>query len=182
MPISSHAIIPYVLQELEKVQTYKVLDVGIGSGMYGSLVWNYTKVLQGRIPYIVGVEPWEPYESPLWGCYNEIHKVPLGSFACHHKFDFIIMADVIEHMEPLEARQQVKRLKAMLSPSGVLIISTPSIFVPQEAWEGNDYEKHLSLWADADFKSMKMVPVRPARFSLMGESMLIYKFKQEVKK
>lgn len=181
MPISSHALLPYVVQELEKVKPHKVLDIGIGNGIYGALVWNYSEAFMNRIPRICGIEAWEAYDNHMWRLYDEIHLKPLQEFTTHHKFELIIMADVIEHLELKEGHQQIKRYKSMLSPGGVMIVSTPAVFVPQLPYKGNAYEVHKSLWTGEKFKALGFQEVRNERDTLFGELMLIYKFKQEDK-
>lgn len=179
MPISSHALLPYVIQELETLKPKSVLDLGIGNGIYGALIYNYSPIFMKRIPHLVGVEVWPPYESPLWEIYDEIHIEDLRHFTTHQKFDMIIMMDVIEHMKLPEGEMQLKKYKGMLRPGGLMIVSTPAIFVPQDAYEGNTYEIHRSLWNDDFFKRSQFTPLRDPRATLLGEKMLIYKFKQE---
>lgn len=180
MPISSHAILPYVVQEVENVQPRKVLDVGIGNGIYGALVYNYAEVFMGRRPRIVGVEPWQAYDNHLWRVYDEIHLKPLQEFTTSHKFELIILADVIEHMSLKEGHRQIRRLQGMLSPGGVLIVSTPAVFVAQGAYKGNVYEEHKCLWTPEKFKAHGFKKV-PEYKTLFGEEMLLFKFKQEEK-
>lgn len=183
MPISSHALLPYVVQELENTRPYKVLDLGLGNGIYGALVLNYSKILIGRIPWIVGVEAWGGYEGPLWECYDEIHRNRLQDFITDRKFELIIMMDVIEHLKLKEGRGQLIRYKSMLATGGVLLVSTPAVFCPQGAYEGNPYEEHKCLWKPKHFREMGFTAARDPEGSLFGEKMLIYKFtKQEEKK
>lgn len=146
------------------------------------MVYNYSEALFNRIPRIVGVEAWKPYGNPLWNIYDEMHNEMLESFVTHHKFELIVMMDVIEHLELKEGHKQLKRLQAMLSPGGVMIVSTPAIFVEQGAYAGNPFEEHKSLWTGEKFKKLGFKELRPEKNSLFGERMLIYKFKQEEKK
>ena len=178
MPISSHAILPYIVEEVLKVQPKKVLDVGIGHGIYGALIFNYASTLLPQVPKLIGIEPWEPYNNHLWEVYDEVHLKPLQEFKTKHTFDLIIMADVIEHMKLNTGHLQISRCKKMLSPGGVMIISTPAIFQPQGAYMGNVYEEHKSLWDGRLFKMHGFRPI-PTYKTLFGEQMLIYKFKQE---
>ena len=180
MPISSHAILPYVVEEVLRVQPKRVLDVGIGNGIYGALIYNYASTLLKEIPRLIGIEPWEPYRNHLWEVYDEVHLKPVQDFKTKQTFDVIICADVIEHLSANAGNLQIDRLKRMLSPGGVLIVSTPSIFVPQAAYKGNVLEEHKSLWTDIMFKRHGMRKV-PEYKSLYGEKMLLYKFKQEEK-
>jgi len=177
MPISSHAVIPYILEEVLRKRPKHILDLGIGNGIYGALIYNYGTTILDALPRLVGVEGWGAYEGPLWDCYDEIHVEDLREFTTTQLFDIIIMADVIEHFSLIEGEKQLKRYKAMLRPKGVMIISTPAIFVPQGAHEGNALEQHKSLWTDPFFKRSGFAPLETYKRSTLGEKMHIYKFK-----
>jgi len=181
MPISSHAIIPYIVEEVLKVQPKRVLDVGIGNGIYGALIYNYASTLLKEIPRLIGIEPWEGYKNHLWEVYDEIHMKPVQEFTTHYKFELIIMADVIEHLNLNEGHKQIKRLQAMLSSGGVMIVSTPSIFVAQSTYKGNVLEEHKCLWTPEKFKAHGFRAI-PEYKTLFGELMLLYKFKKQEEK
>lgn len=103
-----------------------VLDVGAGNGVLARLL-----AFQGRDCVIDGVEP-DPvaqkaarfhYRSLFCGTVDEF--VSAGSDRDCVKYDFIVMADVLEHIaNPMPTLLQLKRL---LAPNGKLIISTPNV-------------------------------------------------------
>ncbi len=50
------------------------------------------------------------------------------------RFDIIVLLEVVEHLEPEETVDMLKRLKELLNEEGRLIISTPNIFHPNRFW------------------------------------------------
>lgn len=177
MPISSHAILPYIIEEVLKVKPKRVLDLGIGNGMIGAAVYNYATTLLDEMPFIHGVEAWKGYKGPMWDCYDLVEICDIRALNLNGSvYDAIIMADVIEHLDVQEGREALNRLKFKLSKGGVMVVSTPGIFVKQGAHKGNIFETHKCLWSPERFKSLGFVPVRPPQTSILGEKMLIYKF------
>lgn len=164
MPVSSFAVIPYVIDKLTKNNPKTVLDLGVGNGMYGNLVKNYLPNSE-----VFGIEAWSGYRSHMWDAYNSviigdiIEELPnLGTF------DFIIMADVIEHFEKTKGREVVDMI---LSRSEHSIISTPDVFCEQGAVGGNEYETHKSLWKPEDLPEYEPLIDGPCKF---GHIMQVY--------
>lgn len=103
-----------------------ILDVGAGNGVLARLL-----AFQGRDCVIDGVEP-DPvaqkaarfhYRSLFCGTVDEF--VSAGRDRDCVKYDFIVMADVLEHIaNPMPTLLQLKQL---LVPQGKLIISTPNV-------------------------------------------------------
>lgn len=178
MPISSHAVIPYILEEAFLKKPKRVLDIGIGNGIYGALINNYATVLLDRIPTIIGIEPWRDYRGPMWDLYHEVINtdVNLIQDGPVKDMDVIIMADVIEHMDLDVGHELIRKLKTWLAPGGILLISTPGVFVEQGAYKGNKYEIHKSLWTQAEAEKSGMEMVKPADHTLFGEQMLVFKY------
>lgn len=181
MPISSHAILPYVVSEFEAQKPDTVLDLGIGNGIFGAMVYNYSEIFMGKMPCLIGVEAWKFYKGPLWDCYTDVFITPIEDYELIEKWDMIVMLDVLEHWNRKDGRVQLERFKKALNPGGVFVVSTPAIFCKQGAYKGNPYEEHKSLWTPEAFGKAGFVPVRKPRLSILGECMLIYKFKQEDK-
>ena len=145
MPVSSYAVIPDVVHEIIKVNPKHVLDIGIGNGIYGALVHNYLPQA-----HITGIEGFEGYRNPMWHVYDSVivHTVPKAFEYVRGKFDAITICDVIEHFEKPAGEFVIERLKSLLRPGGVLLISTPQMFLEQGSVNGNDLEIHRSSWED----------------------------------
>ncbi|MFP4501914.1 MAG: glycosyltransferase [Candidatus Hydrogenedentota bacterium] len=101
----------------------RLLDVGCASGHFGCMVKSHTNIEE-----VVGVELVEhAYEKSR----RVLDRVFLGDLETmdlpypDDYFDCITCADVLEHM--IEPGAVLKKLRRMLSPEGILIISIPNV-------------------------------------------------------
>ena len=63
-----------------------------------------------------------------------------------------------------------------LTPGGILLISTPAVWIEQGAAYGNELETHRSLWHFTDFIGMPGVEIiKDGREDDMGYMMLVVK-------
>lgn len=155
MPIGSYSLVPHVAHVLFQCQPRRVLDLGIGFGMYGAVVRQWLDL--GMRPWrtcLLGVEAFASYGNPLWDLYDLVVVAPLQEFLAreHEPFDFILFFDVIEHLERREGLLAVERCQALLSPQGRLMVGTPAVFMEQGAVHDNEFERHRSLWTAEDFR------------------------------
>jgi 2-polyprenyl-3-methyl-5-hydroxy-6-metoxy-1,4-benzoquinol methylase len=121
----------HILQILDKfVQpNMTILDIGCGSGTIAFYLASKGMRVHGidissqaieqcnKSAVQLGLE-----KSTSFDVIDFPKQVPQGSF------DFVIMTEVIEHLENDEIA--VKRLYSLLKPSGMLLITTPSINAP----------------------------------------------------
>jgi glycosyltransferase involved in cell wall biosynthesis len=145
MPTSSQsgkASIKWVMSKLPEPKT--ALDIGCGEGTYAKmfpkLEWT-------------GVEIWEPYVEKynLRSLYPELHVIDVDRFSPTQDYNVCFLGDVLEHMEKDVAQSLVERAKIW---ADTVIISIPIGHFPQDEWEGNPYERHVTdNWTDAEVKS-----------------------------
>jgi SAM-dependent methyltransferase len=124
-----------------------VLDLGCGP----SSPLQYCKNIQ----YSVGVETFPAYlektkRRKIHSNYMEI-RVEEVDFP-EKSFDAVIMIEVLEHL-PEKIGYEILR-KAEKWARKKVIVSTPSGFLPQEAYDGNPFQKHLSGWDVKKMESM----------------------------
>ena len=173
MPISAFSVIPHFINEVIHKKPRRVLDLGIGNGMYGALVRNYL----GEVVMIDGVEGWKNYRNALWQAYNFIYECDIEDNMLlfnNNWYDCIIMADVIEHFEKEDGKDLIEKLKDKLAPGGIFLISTPAIFIDQNAVAGNKLEIHKSLWCLADFPGWTVL--KDGAIDQFGHMMLAVKY------
>jgi hypothetical protein len=147
--------------------------------MYGAVVRQWLD--QGVRPwrtYLLGVEAYGGYGNPLWDLYDLIRIAPLQEFLARERerFDFIVLNDVIEHLEQSEGNWALDRCQALLTPRGRLMVGTPAVFVPQPAVGGNEFERHRSLWTEFDFLSRGWRIVKPGVPDAFGHQMILAEF------
>jgi hypothetical protein len=134
MPWSSSAGKQFISEYFNEVDPEIVVDVGPGEG-------TYSKLLRKPHQYWLAVEIWGPYISKyqLQNLYNKVviaDVVYWDPIFC----DVCICGDVIEHLQPSDAKRAICKLKKM---SNHLILSIPIGFCPQGEAEGNPYERHI---------------------------------------
>jgi hypothetical protein len=111
----------------------KVLDVGAGSGKYGIMLKDYF----GKIH---ALEVYEPYidKFELHSIYSTIFCADVLDFDIS-EYDYIIMGDVIEHIELNDAQE----LLSYINNSGKKCLVAVPYQMDQDEVGGNKYEKHL---------------------------------------
>jgi SAM-dependent methyltransferase len=192
MPIGSLSIFPEIVRLTILNAPKKILEVGIGYGINGAGIRNwYNSDVIKRETVIVGIEAHMGYENPLWDCYNWVvegdvtkmdyvpwYKAVTGKRVSEPAtFDVIIMTDVLEHFTDEDAVQVIEKLKSWLTPNGVILISTPAIWIPQEAWEGNEYETHRSFWTRQKLEALGFFAIRDEKYNdPYGHKMLLAEY------
>lgn len=161
MPVSDHLQIGRVLECVLERSPRKVLDIGVGHGLYGALVRNYLPDA-----WIVGVEPelryrFEPAHAPIdgvaaafvdaygrdrWAPYDLVHNVqwPAVIPMPEDGFDVALMVDVIEHADTSDGRAMIRDA---LHAARALVLATPHdpMRWPQDDLP-NPLERHVKRW------------------------------------
>ena len=145
MPFSSESGKAHIKRVINKIKPKTALDIGCGCGTYAKmfpdLEWT-------------GVEIWKPYISQ-WGLnflYKTLHNVDAREWEPTQRYDVAFLGDVLEHMTAEEANALVRKVAAC---STTQIISIPIGSYPQEEYDGNPYERHVTdNWTVDEFHSV----------------------------
>lgn len=148
---------PDVVSELVRKNPRRVLDVGIGFGIYGAAIREWLDSGYGRKTFIEGVEAFSGYENPNWQHYDRVIIDDVMKVFFDELYDAILLLDVIEHFGKEEGEELIRRMKSILFIGGILLVGTPAIFCPQDAVYGNEYERHRSLWTKEDFEGFEIL-------------------------
>lgn len=182
MPIGSYSSFRDIIRQVLMHNPKTVLDLGIGHGINGAGIRNWLNV--GMVDNykntkIIGVEGYPHYRSALWKCYDWVHNCTIQRYleVDASKFDCVIMTDVLEHFDKDEGNAVISKIVSdVLNPSGMLLISTPAVWIEQGAAYGNELEIHRSLWHFTDFIGMPGVEIiKDGREDDMGYKMLVVK-------
>jgi len=195
MPTSDPHNISPILSVMRGLEPKRILDVGCGFGKYGVLLREYFDIWQERLDpaqwqlHLEGIEAFERYHNPIHDyVYNKVHfGEAQGVVGGLGKFDVVLIADVIEHLEEAEA---VALTRDCLAHAPVLIVSTPREFYPQGDLCDNQYEVHRNTFTRAHFppgahvRTIRVMscdifvasvePLRPAVFELTEPADFIY--------
>lgn len=160
MPVSDYHNYSDILHIVEQIKPRRILDIGIGFGIWGVLMRQLLEMYEGRWPKqwnitLEGLEIYEKFRNPLWDYAYD--KVVIGDayglLDNMGHYDLILACDVIEHFEKSRGR---KLLEEMIQHADFVILTTPISFNQPgdvQTW-GDKYETHKSLWSRADFKDI----------------------------
>lgn len=144
MPISSWQAISDITAEIVRLSPKRVLDLGIGFGMYGAICRNYLDAMHGRCApkdwqvCIEGVEVHRDYRNACWWAYNRVWKDDFEP-VMWEGYDLVLMIDSLEHLEPAVGRAF---LEGLVARNKQVIVSVPNGPMEQGAAHGNEYERH----------------------------------------
>jgi glycosyltransferase involved in cell wall biosynthesis len=134
MPFSSECGKSHIKRIVNKIKPKTALDIGCGMGTYAKLFPDLEWT---------GVEIWEPYieKYDLKSLYPTLHNVDAREWVPNQKYDVAFLGDVLEHMTVTDARYVLERLREC---SETVIVSIPMGYYPQDAYEGNPHEEHIT--------------------------------------
>ena len=134
MPFSSDRGKAHIKRIVNKIKPKTALDIGCGMGTYARLFPDLEWT---------GVEIWEPYieKYDLKSLYPTLHSVDAREWIPTQKYDVAFLGDVLEHMTVTDARYVLERLREC---SETVIVSIPMGYYPQDAYEGNPHEEHIT--------------------------------------
>jgi SAM-dependent methyltransferase len=153
-----------------------VLDVGAGAGTYAILFKENNITLK----QIDGVEIWEPYLNRyvLKEHYTNIFLSDIRDWG-DFTYDLVIFGDVLEHMSKEDAISLWDRTS---KSAKYAIISIPIVHLPQGAWEGNHYEKHVKDdWTTSEVLDTFSNIVEYFEFDVIGVFFAIFTKQQKDK-
>ncbi len=169
MPFSNQDSIPTVLYFAQQAQPRRILDVGVGIGVYGLLLRTTLDIAHERMARekwqlrIEGLEIFPGYRNPVWDyAYNQVHLGDARTYPLpEDSFDLVVINDVLEHLTREEA---IACLNRLLLTAPVVIVTTPTCHIEQGAWGGNPHETHRSVLAPTDFPAVACTKVTGLTF------------------
>jgi hypothetical protein len=135
-----------IVESALALEPRSVLDLGMGTGKYGFLIRDQSDFAHGtRTVRIVGVEGYSDYVGDHQrAVYDEIVVGDVNAYlsTTSERFDVALALDIIEHFEPAEAVDFVRKA---LDVSRFVFVSSPRVYYPQDDHE-NVLEWHRSWW------------------------------------
>jgi hypothetical protein len=173
--------ISYNINLIRKINPESILDIGIGFGRWGFLfrefleIWdngNYSGKWKRRID---GVEIFPDYIKDYHNYfYDAIYFENATDFVKRNEknYDLINCGDVIEHMDKGTGKTFIENC---LKKCKYLLINIPiGKGWEQTAENENDYERHLSIWNNSDFKEYPYCKIKKFRdYALRSYSVIL---------
>jgi hypothetical protein len=139
-----HTVDYCIMKNLKQCDS--VLDLGCGS--------NSPVRRCSNLKHKIGIEGYAPYleESKSKGIHTNyiLGNIMDQSFP-KKSFDAVLMLEVLEHLSKEDGLRMLAKIEQWARK--VIIISAPNGFLPQNAIDGNQYQKHLSGWRTYEFKT-----------------------------
>lgn len=123
-----------------------ILDVACGDGRFMSMINSQRKYR------VTGYDIFSPYlkKAAATGVYSKIVRGNIRRLPFRPKqFDICFCSQAIEHLTKNQGFALIDRLEKIAKKRVVFI--TPAGELPQDPYDGNIYQKHLSTWTAADF-------------------------------
>ncbi len=142
---SSHYNLTLQAIELEKGN---LLDVACGDGKFMAMINHDHKY------HVTGVDIFPPYLTlaKKTGVYDRLVKSDIKKLPFKKReFDIVFCSQAIEHLSKKQGFEFIDQLER-ISRKKVVII-TPAGDLPQDPYDGNSYQRHLSTWSTEDFQT-----------------------------
>jgi SAM-dependent methyltransferase len=102
-----------------------------------------------RLTRCVGVDAFEPYlresvEAGIHSDYRCLDVMEIDRNFAPASFDCVVALDLIEHLPRPAGLELLDMMERIASRK--VIVFTPNGFVPQESYDGNEWQRHLSGW------------------------------------
>ncbi len=149
MPTSDREGKEWAREIIGSLAPTSVVDVGPGEGTYVKLARDVTPDCRW-----IGVEAWAPYIPTyrLWDLYDWVIVSDirhLDPYTVMRSPDLVILADVLEHMDQLEARGVLARMKDWAHH---VLVSVPLAHHDQDDVGGNWFEIHREHWTSEQMR------------------------------
>jgi hypothetical protein len=145
------------------------MDIGVGFGKWGFLLREYLEIWNGnnsllsdkeRYSWSLLIDGIEVYEKYIKNLQKIIYdNIFIGDVLQIingiNNYDLFIISDVIEHFEKEQGKELIKR--TFNKTNKALLITTPIVFMPQNALYNNPNEHHKSIWSVKDFMEYRYV-------------------------
>ncbi len=175
-PVESQYWSPYLTRwiyqhylKIKHTSNTRCLDIGIA---YGTLA-TFVKILSQNKTEVDGIDFTSRYMSvdakEILGFGIETLNIEVDDLPesiSNHKYDFILLTEVIEHWN-FNALPTLKKIRQLLSPTGSLFLSTPvrgKFWIPVEGQADNWKElpqptildkypdKHVYIWSESELE------------------------------
>jgi ubiquinone/menaquinone biosynthesis C-methylase UbiE len=167
----THSFLRELLHQIP-VETNSLLDVGCGRGIIGALMRIY------RSPRIVvGADIFDNYLAfcEKMGFYDKVIKHDLRNRLPFQdkEFEVSTCVEVIEH---LDKDYGISVLSELERVSESVIVTAPTKFFPQRAYDGNVFQKHVCGWSAKELEKRGYTVLGVGKFLFFGKEIKYLSF------
>lgn len=148
-----------------------LLDVGSGNGRFMQRI-NWDKKFE-----VIGIELFDVYirQAKATRLYEKVLKEDIGKLTFEkNSFDAVLASQIVEHFTKPDALRIIKKIEEFARHT--IVICTPNGHFHQEAYDGNNLQKHLSSWSPQDFRKLGYRVYGQGLKLVYGEDGLLHTF------
>jgi ubiquinone/menaquinone biosynthesis C-methylase UbiE len=137
----------WIMRKIVSGKVKTILDIGCGTGFPAEII-NKDKNYE-----ITGVDVFEPYVEicKRRKIFKEVILQDVRKLSFESKsFDVVICFHLLEHLKRKDARDLIKKMEEIAKKRVALIIPVGNL--PQDEYDDNRYQKHLSEWTPGFFR------------------------------
>lgn len=152
MPVSDPGNKKITIDILKKNNSKNILELGVGYGVFGSLIKNNIKDSK-----LFGIEIFLPYFDKIPkqyydGLFNQdMRFFNYEDFCKKDQIDSILLIDSLEHLTREDGIILLDRLERICK---LIIISVPIIDYKQGKEFGNEWEEHKTQWKQDEIEKL----------------------------
>lgn len=136
-----------------------LIDLGCGKGDVEKYLWMKLSKKRHYI-YSVGLDIYLPYLKMSKGVLDDVIMADIRFLPFRqHATNIILLLDVIEHLEKLEALKLLNSIEAIVKEYSIMLLITPYGFIPQDDIDNNPYQRHLSGWFPEELMLKGFIPM-----------------------
>jgi len=133
---------------IESCQT--LLDLGCGTK-------SPVEKFSNELCYSVGIDTFEPslLKNKKSKIYTEYKKMNVLEIGCEYKensFDCVLASELIEHLTKEDGLRLIAMMEKIAKKK--VIIFTPNGYLPQDEYDGNEFQIHRSGWYPSEMEDM----------------------------
>lgn len=148
-----------------------ILDVGCGNGDPMAIINS-----EGKFD-ATGVDIYEPYlrKCKSRKIYKKLIKTDVRDLPFQNgEFDVVVSFHVLEHLTKKEGKLMLKKMESIAKKR--VVIALPHGHLPQEEFDGNTHQEHISEWYPKELKKMGYKVVGQGLLAIYGNVNVVEKF------
>lgn len=138
----------FVMAEVDKVEPSTILDVGVGFG-----IWGYLMYMLRKPSLLIGIDIDLNYllASKKHNIYDCLVLASASSLPFRERvFDYVLAIEVIEHLPKADGEKMFAELERVCRSK--VLITTPNGYLEQDPYVAPESEIHKSGWSVQEFR------------------------------
>jgi len=136
------------MSEVDKVKSSTILDIGVGFG-----IWGYLMYMLRKPKLLIGIDIDLNYLLTLrkHNIYDCLIRASASTLPFKERvFDYVLSIEVIEHLNKVSGEKMIIELERVCKRK--IVVTTPNGYLEQHPYIATESEIHRSGWSAQEFK------------------------------